>query len=256
MPEGDSIAGDAVRLRPVLVGKTIEAVSGTASSVRSNSHRILDAEVTAIRTVGKNLVIDLSSGYSVRVHLGMTGRWRDGGSPRARVSLTTDAGSVSCVDAPTVDVDRTPAIDLALDRLGPDLLGGFDEDEFIRRARAVQPMPVGRLLLDQRVMAGVGNVYKSELLFLAGINPWSSTTDVSDEQLRGIARDATDLLAVNVGRRRSTTGSSGRGQETWVYGQQGHGCRRCGTRIEMDRLDDRVTYWCPRCQQVGGSPAV
>ena len=254
MPEGDSIAGDASRLRPLLEGKTIEAVAGTTGAVRANSRRLLGAEVTSIRTHGKNLVIDLSSGYSVRVHLGMTGRWREGLSPRARLGLSTDAGSVSCFDAPTVEVDRTPAIDLSLDRLGPDLLGEFDEDEFLRRARSVERMPVGRLLLDQRVLAGIGNVYKSELLFLAGINPWTSTADVTDDQLRELARNAGELLAANVGRRRSTTRSTGRGQETWVYGQNGLRCRRCGTRIEMDRLDDRVTYWCPNCQQVGASP--
>lgn len=256
MPEGDSIAGDAVRLRPILVGKKIEAVGGTAGAIRSNSHRILDAEVTSVRTRGKNLLIDLSGGYSVRVHLGMTGRWREGVIPRARLSLTTGSGSVSCLDAPTVDVDRTAAIDRALDRLGPDLLDDFDEDDFIRRARAVDPMPVGRLLLDQRVMAGVGNVYKSELLFLAGINPWTSTADVTDHQLREISRNARELLAFNVGRRRSTTGSTGRGQETWVYGQRGHRCRRCGTTIEMASLDDRVTFWCPSCQQLGASPGM
>lgn len=248
MPEGDSVAGNAEMLRLILEGRRIEAVAGSAGPVRSNSHRLLDAEVAVVRTVGKNLVIDLSTGYSVRVHLGMTGRWSRSEAPGSRLTLRTEAGSVSCSGAPVVEVDRTAAIDKTLAGLGPDLLGDFEFHEFLRRARAVGVMPVGRLLLDQRVVAGIGNVYKSELLFLVGINPWTPTDAIEDEHLLELAGRGKDLLRLNVGRRRSTTGSSGRGQETWVYDQAGHACRRCGTKIEIGRLDDRVTYWCPGCQ--------
>lgn len=253
MPEGDTVAGHAERLRSVLVGSEVQMVAGTAPSVRSNSGRILDASVISIRTFGKNLVIDLSTGFSVLVHLGMNGRWRFGIDPKtahgsARLVLGTSSGGAALYGAPTVEVDRTAAIDLRLQRIGPDLLGDFDPDEFLRRARAAGPMSMARLLLDQRVWAGIGNVYKSELLFLAGIDPRASSDDVDDEVLLEIGRLATDLLALNVGRPRSTTGSSLPGQQTWVYGQAGLGCRRCGTGIVMGWIDDRVTYWCPSCQ--------
>jgi len=257
VPEGDSIAGDAARLRPVLVGKRIEAVAGTSPGVRANSARLLDATVDTIRTVGKHLVVDFSSGYSLHVHLGMSGRWdvaERGRGPHgsARVVLVTGTHLAACYSAPSIEVDRTGAIDRALMSLGPDVVPGLDADEFVRRARLRGDRPIAATLLDQRVLSGVGNVYKSELLFLAGIHPWTVTAEVTNEQLRELAGQAHRLVSANVGQKRTTTGSSRRGQETWVYGQAGHSCARCGSRIEFDRLDGRVTYWCPACQPAGG----
>jgi endonuclease-8 len=255
MPEGDSVAGHARRLRPVLVGRLVEEVSGTAPSLRVNSRRVLGAVVEDIRTVGKNLVIDLSTGYSIRVHLGMSGRWTVSdvhtvvphGS--ARLVLATSSHRVTCYRAPTVEVDRTPAVDALLGRLGPDVLGEFDEEEFLRRARAVPDDAIGSMLLNQRVVAGIGNVYKSELLFLEGVHPMRHVSEVSDDQLRALARSGRRLMVANVGPgRRVTTGSTLRGRETWVYGRAGRPCRRCGVVIERDHQGDRVTYWCPRCQ--------
>ena len=254
MPEGDSVAGHAERLRPVLVGEIIIEVAGSSPSLRSSSARVLDAVVEGIRTVGKNLMIDMSTGYSIRVHLGMSGRWRVGdvkwpAHGSARLLLATGTQRVACFGAPTVEVDRTPAIDAQLARLGPDLLGEFDEIEFLRRARAVPDTVIAGLLLDQRVLAGIGNVYKSELLFLEGIHPERAVSTVSDEQLLAIASRAQRLMAVNVRPgRRVTTGSKAPGQETWVYGRAGRPCRRCGTSVEGNHQQERVTYWCPACQ--------
>jgi len=254
MPEGDSVAGHAQRLRPLLVSHRVVEVGGTAPSVRANSRRMLDADVDGIRTSGKNLVIDFSTGYSARIHLGMSGRWQVGPVVRtvhgsARLILATTSHRVACHAAPTVEVDRTPTIDDELARLGPDLLGDFEVAEFLRRARIANDTSLAEMLMDQRVLAGIGNVYKSELLFLAGIHPDTSTSEVSDAQLRAMAAEAKRLLASNVGSlRRSTTGSHARGQETWVYGQAGMGCRLCGTRVERGSHGGRVTYWCPRCQ--------
>lgn len=254
MPEGDSVAGHAERLRPVLAGQKVTGVGGTASSVRTNSTRILDATVSGIRTRGKNLLIDLSTGYSIRVHLGMPGRWQVIAADRnpagsARLVLTTERGSVVCHSAPTVEVDRARAIDARVAGLGPDLLGEFDEDEFIRRARTRGENAMAQMLLDQRVLAGIGNVYKSELLFLEGIHPKALVQQIDDERLRSIVERARKLLRSNVGPGvRSTTGSRVRGREMWVYGRAGQPCRRCGTAIERDRDGERVTYWCPTCQ--------
>lgn len=261
MPEGDSVAGHAEMLRGVLLGEVIEEVGGSAPSLRSNSARVLGATVERIRTVGKNLVIDLSTGYSLRVHLGMSGRWGvvalDSSVPgSARLSIATANHRVICHAAPTVEVARTPAVDSMLGSLGPDLLGEFDEEEFLRRARAHASRSISTVLLDQTVLSGIGNVYKSELLFLEGIHPESPASRVSDTRLLSIADRARRLLAVNVGRgRRVTTGSPVPGRETWVYGRVGRPCRRCGTPIERKTLHERITFWCPRCQPSAGERA-
>lgn len=255
MPEGDSVAGHAEQLRPILRGRRIESVGGTSPSVRVNSPRILDAVVDEVRSVGKHLIIDLSTGYSIRVHLGMTGHWSITPNPTrphgsARLVLATETHQAACYSAPTVEVDRTRAVDAVVAKLGPDLLGDFDADEFVRRARLREDdVPVARLLLDQEVIAGIGNVYKSELLFMERIHPDTPTASLGDDALRGIADRARRLLTVNVGKGpRVTTGMRGPGREHWVYGRNGQPCRRCGTAIESRGGEERVTYWCPVCQ--------
>ena len=255
MPEGDSVAGHAQRLRPILEGRRIESVGGTSPSVRVHSARILDAVVDGVRTMGKHIIIDLSTGYSIRVHLGMIGRWTIAAvsaSPvhgSARLVLGTESHRAACFSAPTVEVDRTPAVDAVVARLGPDLLGDFDIDEFIRRARLREgDSSVAHLLLDQDVISGIGNVYKSELLFLEGVHPDTPAAAVGDDTLRAIAERARRLMAVNVGRPRVTTGMRGPGREHWVYGRVGRPCRRCGAAIESRGGAERVTYWCPVCQ--------
>lgn len=260
MPEGDSVAKNAIRLRPLLVGETICSVDGTAPSVRVNSARLIDATVQRIRTFGKNLVIDLDSGYSIRVHLGMPGRWRvlaeaEPSPGSARLVLGTRLGRVACVAAPTVDVERTPRVDQQMHRLGPDILDDdFEPDALVERARAGTDLPIAEALLDQRIVAGIGNVYKSEVLFLTGVNPHSRVEGVPDETLGDIARKAALLMRANLGSGpRVTTGDRRRGREAWVYDRAGKPCRRCSTAIEEKMLGGRVTYWCPTCQPLVGT---
>lgn len=254
MPEGDSVAKNAARLRPVLVGETISSVDGTAPAVRVNSARLIGAEVHGVRTLGKNLVIDLDSGYSIRVHLGMPGRWRmlsegESSPGSARLVLGTRRGRAACIAA-TVEVERTPRVDMEMQRLGPDVLDeAFDPDVLVERAKARSDLRIAEALLDQRVVAGIGNVYKSELLFLAGIHPQDRVEDVPAGALRDIATKAALLMRANVrSGPRVTTGDRRRGREVWVYDRGGKPCRRCGTAIEEERLGGRVTYWCPTCQ--------
>lgn len=254
LPEGDSVAKDAARLRPVLEGRQIESVYGTAESVRSRSAQILGAEVAGIRTHGKNLLIDFDTGYSLHVHLGMNGRWRISsvGPPPGptRVSLSTSTHQASCFGAPGVEVDRTPAIDLAIARLGPDLLGDDAPiEEIVRRARQVEAESLGELLLNQRVAAGIGNVYKSELAFIFRIHPETPVSGIDDRTLGDIYSKAITLLRANLGPGvRTTTGDRGKGRNTWVYDRRDRPCRRCGSRIVESRLGERVTYSCPGCQ--------
>lgn len=136
--------------------------------------------------------------------------------------------------------------------LGPDLLGpDWDPDEAVRRLAAHPDETIGEALLDQRNLAGVGNLYKCEVLFLRGISPWTPVGAVPD--LAGTVTLAQRLLAANRGRwTQSTTGSLHRGQTSYVYGRRAQPCRRCGTAIRKEELGDRVTYWCPVCQPERG----
>ncbi|WP_433391587.1 zinc finger domain-containing protein [Micromonospora sp. KLBMP9576] len=132
--------------------------------------------------------------------------------------------------------------------LGPDPLGtDWDQAEAVRRLAEHPDATIGEALLDQRNLAGVGNLYKCEVLFLRGVSPWTPVRAVPD--LPGTVALARRLLAANRGRwTQSTTGSLRRGQTSYVYGRQAQPCRRCGTAIRREELGDRVTYWCPRCQ--------
>ncbi|MEX1281261.1 MAG: DNA-formamidopyrimidine glycosylase family protein [Acidimicrobiia bacterium] len=256
MPEGDTVARAAARIRPVLVGQLLADVGGTAPSIRRHQARLRRRHVHDVRTVGKHLVIDVQGGWSVNVHLGMSGSWvvrKGGGVPgRARLVLSTARGTVACLDAPTVEVDRTPTIDRALGALGPDVLADdFDPAEVARRAASRADRPVTDVLLDQRVMAGVGNEYKAELLFRLRWHPRRPAASVTGDEWKAAAELAARLVGANVDRAtRSTTGDRTPGRETWVYGRAGKPCRRCGTRIEEAWLGSpaRVTAWCPSCQ--------
>jgi endonuclease VIII len=171
---------------------------------------------------------------------------------QARVVLETSRFVAVCFAAPVVELlgkgeeRRHPS----LSRLGPDLLSaGFDPAEARRRLRALGDLPIGEALLAQSAVAGIGNVYKSETLFLCGVDPFVRVRDLSDAVLDGIVAKARALMSANlVGRARATRG--GRGSRTWVYRRRGRACLRCGTPIRMRRQGDagRSTYWCPSCQ--------
>lgn len=141
-------------------------------------------------------------------------------------------------------------IERELSELGPDVLAeGFEPSEMLRRARTCGADPIAQVLLHQGVVAGIGNVYKSELLFLAGVHPANPVSAVSDESLVEIAERAASLLRVNVrAGPRSTTGERARLRTTWVYGRAGLPCRRCGSAIRQELIAGRVTYSCPTCQ--------
>ena len=140
----------------------------------------------------------------------------------------------------------------ALTALGPDLLAAdIDFGEAIRRLRERDGEPLGNALLDQRAVAGIGNVYKSEVAFLGRLDPWAPVAAFEDDELMSALRTARRLLQANTrGGARVTTGSRLRGQGLWVYGRSGRPCRQCGTPIRQERQGElaRLTYWCPRCQ--------
>jgi endonuclease-8 len=267
MPEGDTIHRTADVLRRVLAGREITeavAVAGRRVARAPNLGRLVGATVTSVEPRGKHLLITFSGGTTLHTHLGVTGSWHRYARgeawrrPRrtASVVLGTQDAVVACFSPARVELlsDTDASRSRSLRELGPDLLDpAFDEHEALRRLRARADQEMANALLDQRAVAGIGNVYKSELLFLHAIHPWTPVREVDDAVLRGVLADARRLLAANLrgGARITTLGqASARGGRLWVYGRSGRPCRRCATRIASRRQGAlaRVTYWCPSCQ--------
>ena len=265
MPEGDTIFRTATVLRRALVGGAVRRAVAQAGPGLS---RVPDLSVLVGRTVeasearGKHLLIGFSGGRWLRTHMRMKGSWhryRPGEAwrlpaRRAVCVLETDAAVAVCFDAPVVELltDAELARHGALRALGPDLLAPEpDLDDGVRRLRARATVPVGEAMLDQRAVAGIGNVIKSEALFMERMDPWAPVRALSDGELRSVLGRATALLAANTGGgRRVTTGRRSPGEALWVYKRSGRPCRRCGTLIRARRQGSqaRTTYWCPSCQ--------
>lgn len=272
MPEGDTIYKIAAALRPALEGAVLRRLRvGRGPHLSAGCARGEDFEgrrVVRVYSEGKHLFIELEGGLLVRSHLGLHGSWhryRPGEAwrrpeRRASLALWTEQDVFVCFNAREVEC-LNPAgfrrADLSA-RLGPDLLSPHpDLDAVVRRARELLD-PEARLadaLLDQRIAAGIGNVYKSEVLFLRGRHPDALLQTASDPVLRGLFEAARDLLLRNLGGGPRTTrfAADGRGK-LWVYGRAGRPCYRCGTRIRFARSGRgmRSTYWCPACQPAGG----
>ncbi|MBT2472376.1 hypothetical protein J7E97_32150, partial [Streptomyces sp. ISL-66] len=166
-----------------------------------------------------------------------------------RVILATADQTAVGYRLPVVELIRTSEEHRAVGHLGPDLLGP-DWDEAVAAANllAAPERPLGEALLDQRNLAGIGNIYKCELCFLAGLTPWTPVGDIPPATLPRIAAAAHRLLEANKDRRRNTTGSRRPGQDLFVYGRAHRPCLRCGTPLREAPQDGRPTYWCPRCQ--------
>ena len=230
-----------------------------AANRRSEEGHLRGATIESVQAVGKHLIVEFDGGWALRVHLGMTGRWRFGlptgvrGDGPAKVAMETVNCAARCYGPPTVDLDRMPRIWDAIDYLGPDLTGDRpDIAEAIRRARIKdESRPTTDTLLDQSVASGIGNVYRNEVLFEAGVHPETPTGSVDNEQLAWMCDRVSRLLTVNVGRPRSTTGGRKTGTSYYVYQRTAKPCRRCGSVIGFSRTGshERTTFWCPTCQE-------
>jgi endonuclease-8 len=268
VPEGDTLARTAAGLRPYLVGRVVTAARAAGPGPVPRIERIVGARIDAVDARGKHLLIRLGDDLELRTHLGMRGtwhryrpdeRWR---RPPARARLVIEVpGAVAvCFDAPTVELfeRRLEIVHPVLSRLGPDLLDpAFDGAEAVRRLR--EPLRADRTiaeaLLDQRALAGIGNVIKNETLYLERVDPFARVADLVDPTLARLVETARGLLAANAapahGPERVTTGADRRSVgPLWIYGRAGRPCRRCSTIVRSRRHGDppRVTYWCPRCQ--------
>jgi endonuclease-8 len=231
--------------------------------------RIVGREIAAVEAMGKNLLVRFDNGLEIRTHLRMNGswhryrpgeRWRRPPS-RARLVIEVPGAVAVCFDAPVVELFETRAESLhpSLSRLGPDLLApGFDAAEAVRRLRAPERahLAIAEALLDQRALAGIGNVYKNEVLWLERVSPFAPVRDLDDETIGRLVAMAQRLLNANDDARRgpervTTTGDRGAPGALYVYGRTGRPCRRCRTPIASIRQGTdlpRSTYWCPTCQ--------
>lgn len=250
MPEGDTVWHTAAVLRSALAGKTL-----TRCDIRVPRFAALDLTgqvVDEVLSRGKHLFIRVGPRASIHSHLKMEGSWRvTRARPDHRVRIILEAGDVRVagIDLGVLEVlDREHDLD-AVAHLGPDLLGDDWEPRVAAANLAREPeRQLADALLDQRIMAGVGNVYCNELCFVTGYLPTTPVQDVTDP-LRTVQR-ARDMLWLNRSRwNRVTTGDSRRGRELWVYGRAGRPCRRCGTPVQTDNSGDRVRFWCPSCQR-------
>ncbi len=253
MPEGDTVFHAARELRAALAGRAL-----TRSDFRVPRFAVTNLSgrtVTEVVPRGKHLLIRTDNGLTVHTHLKMEGRWRIApaserlrDSYRIRLVLANDQWRATGYELGIVELLRTAQEDRVTGHLGPDLLGpDWDQAEAVRRLSADPERSAGEALLDQRNLAGIGNVYKSEVLFLRGIRPWRPVGKIHDvDALVGLSHRMLDANKDRV--KRVTTGDARRGHETWVYGRRGQACRRCGTRIRRAELGDRITYWCASCQ--------
>jgi endonuclease-8 len=251
MPEGDTVYRTATKLREALEGTTL-----TRCDVRVPKFATVDLtgeKVDEVISRGKHLFIRAGKA-SIHSHLKMDGAWLIGGQIRrvqphkVRIILESADSRVAGIDLGVLEILERDRDMEAVAHLGPDLLGDDWEPRAAATNLAADPdRPLAETLLDQRVMAGVGNVYANELCFVLGRLPTSPVSSVKDP-LRVVQR-ARDMLWLNRSRaNRVTTGDTRPGRDLWVYGRAGNACRRCGTIVEMDRNGDRVTYWCPNCQ--------
>lgn len=260
VPEGDTVWLAAKRMNTALAGATLRR-----GEFRLPQLAALDLAGATVREVvprGKHMLIRLADGRTLRTHYRMDGSWhiyrpgttwRGGPASDVRVILTTDEWE--CVGYRLHDVEILPTSDedRLVGHLGPDVLGpDWDLAEALRRLRSHPDEQVGVAILDQRNLAGPGNLYKVESLFLCGIHPWARVADVDGKLEALVTRARTLMLANRDHPEQSTTGNLRRGHDHWVFGRRGKPCRRCGTPILMGEqgpeLQARVTYWCPRCQ--------
>jgi endonuclease-8 len=251
VPEGDSLHRVAARLQ-VLVGESVSAESPHPRGLATGVARAVDGRVLeSAKAVGKNLILRFEGDVVVRSHLRMTGRWRVGrvGELQRRrgqpwLVLRGAEWEAAQWNGPVLTLD-----DGGLRGLGPDLLAdGTTPSAVVARLRSVdQSRLVGEALVDQRVIAGIGNMWLAEMLWSARVSPWSRIADLGDEELVGAFAWAQREMRAAVGGRRPPRA---------VHGRAGRGCRRCGEPILSRGLGDanRTAYWCPHCQRASGAP--
>jgi len=257
VPEGDTIHYAAHRMRPILEGAVPDELATPHPRFAADRwpERLAGRAVTAVDAIGKHLLLRFEGDLVIHSHLRMTGSWgtyragqRWRRSPgRAWFVARARGGEAVQFDGPVLELMTAARAraDRRIAGLGPDILAPeLDEERFLRRLRADDPTrPIGDALLDQRTIAGIGNLWKCEGCFAAGIDPWRPAGQVSDEEALRIVRETRPRM-----QRSARDGFQKRFEQ--VYGRSGRPCPRCGARIRRRGQweDNRPTFWCPQCQ--------
>ncbi|MBT2440378.1 Fpg/Nei family DNA glycosylase [Streptomyces sp. ISL-36] len=263
MPEGDTVWRTAHRLHSALAGRVLTRCDLRVprfATADLTGHAVLD-----VTPRGKHLLTRFDGGLTLHSHLRMEGawqvyatgeRWRGGPDHQIRAILGTPDRTAVGYRLPVLELIRTTDEHKVVGHLGPDLLGpDWDPAEAVRRLTADPSRTLGEALLDQRNLAGIGNVYKSELAFLAAVTPWLPVGELAPGVPERLVATAHRLLDENKDRpdRRTTTNPRSR-ERLYVYGREQRPCPRCGAPIRKAELGDRVTYWCPGCQKGPSDP--
>lgn len=259
MPEGDTVWLAAQRLHAALADRVLVRSDFRVPQLATTD--LSGRRVLEVVPRGKHLLTRVEGGLTLHTHFRMDGswhlyrpgdRWNGGPAWQVRVVLENTEWQAVGYRLPVIALLETADEDRVVGHLGPDVLAGdWDGDEAVRRLRADPQAEIGMALLDQRNLAGLGNLYRTEVLFLRGLTPWTTVGDVPD--LPGLVEKGRRLMMANRGHwEQSTTGSLRRGEVHWVFERSGQACRRCGTRIVTAEQGDapyaRLSYWCPRCQ--------
>ena len=264
MPEGDSIHHAARRIRAALVGRRIESIETPQPRHARDRwpERLAGRGVRAVDARGKHLFVRFEGDLTLHSHLRMAGRWgvytrgeRWRRSPRrAWLVIRTGDHEVVEFDGPVLELmtDSRTRFDQRIAGLGPDpIADDFDERAFLRRLREDDPTRgIGDALLDQRNVAGFGNIWKSESCFLAGVDPWRALAGVTDAEALRIVRAARPLMRQSAERGGRVVTAPGGVWDPWVFERSGRPCQRCGTLVRGRPQGEsaRTTYWCPGCQ--------
>jgi endonuclease VIII len=277
MPEGDTIFRTARTLHRALAGHVVTRFESVLPALNrvAVDRAIVGRSIESVRARGKHLLMTLAGDLTLHTHMRMNGSWhiyRPGerwqrSRDDMRVLIATETFVAVGFNVPVAEwlSSRDLIRHRELRSLGPDPLGpSFDRAEVLVRLCAQGSIAVGDALLNQRVVAGIGNVLKSEILFVAGINPFAPVASLDEAAAGRLIDIARELLTANVldpvqrlnaGAGRSTTRSMNPSAKLWVYGRAGKPCRRCGAAIQSNKtgVDARLTYWCPRCQILNSS---
>lgn len=265
MPEGDTVHNAARRIAAALVGREIRSIETPQErhALDRWPERLAGRAVRAVEARGKHLLIRFDGGLTLHSHLRMGGMWGvyrcgerwQGSARRAWLVIRTAEHEVVQFDGPVLELmtDARSRSDPRLARLGPDVVADeFDERAFLTRLRDDDPArPIGDALLDQRNVAGIGNIWRSEGCFMAGVDPWRASADLSDDEALAVIRTTRPPMRESARRGgRIVTYRGHRRGGTFVYDRAGLPCRRCDTPIAARGLgdDNRTVYWCPRCQ--------
>ncbi len=265
MPEGHVLHRQARLQRRRFVGRTIRAAS-PQGRFDTGAAQIDGQSVDQIRAVGKHLLYRFESGDHLHIHLGLFGKFRlrrqpaPEPSPNCRLLLWTEQDELHLAGPTACEVLEPAAVEALEARLGPDPIARpADGAHRFAERLAKRSIPIGRALLDQKVIAGLGNVYRAELLFMLGIHPFVPARDLLTHEVAALwdlsvielieGERAGKIVTVDpadLGRERRS--ELGRGEKLYVYKRHGRPCRRCGTEIVAAEIDARTIWWCPSCQ--------